>query len=410
MSKSNDLEKRIQKDEPLSTLLYEAEDRFSIVAGFTTKTTYMIFLNNGHILRPKFRNKIDLAWLLFILEDEKHREQKRNDIHVPLGIDFSKIPVDILDIIINRISRAKNIPYSIKNPFNFPYEYLGFYLPNTNDIAKVLSRWTDLMVSEWRIIHGKRLFIGFGYEEFSRKIDEGTYPDIYSEFEKKYQFDHIKEQGIELKSLRGLWLANDIIIRLRAIWDKLLSELILKSFFNVSSPPKKLSSVRRKLKECSNNSNNLSTMQVQCLDIVIELSQSINEIRKWRDHDVHMVSETIQGVFSRDQTSETLFSLWEKINEFHNITREAIFACLGLLILNSDQEVNTPYLNISGYCNDEFKKFDPENNLEIEQLEELAHLAEEGCLADEEKKAREILLNLWRLEVSSNKIEVNYDK
>lgn len=394
-----------KQETPLSTLLREAEDRFLLVGGFNKKTTFMIFLNTGHILRPEFRNKVDVTWLLFMLENKESRSLTGNDIDVSLKINFTRLSQDTIDEIVKRISIAKNYPFSINNPFNFPYEFFGFFLPANKDIGKILSSWCDLMVSEWRVIHGKRLFVGFGYDEFSKNLEEGNDPEIYSKFNDP-KIDLIKTQGIELKSLRGLWLANEMIIRIRAIWDKLLGELLLNSYFDTSIP-NKLSAKCRKLQRLSQQSD-LTEKQLTCLHLILENAQLIDEIKEWRDHDVHMVSETIQGVFTKDEASETLYSLWLKINEIHNITREAIFACIGFLTLGT-KLIEVPYLDISGSVVDRLKKYDPSRESEKEKLEELRTIARTYQLDENEEKVREIIFNLWRLELSPNKINFNYE-
>lgn len=414
MTEYEDLGNKRKQETPLSILLAEAEDRFLLVSGFTKRTKFMIFLNNGHILRPEFRNKVDVTWLLFMLENESSRLLTGNDISVPLEINFTRLTEEDVLGIQKRIGIAKNYPYDRKNPFSFPYEFIGFYLPLDKDIGKVLSSWCDLMVSEWRVIHAKRLFIGFGYDEFAKEIDQGKTPDIYSKFDSP-EIEIVQTQGIELKALRGLWLANDIIIRLKAIWDKLLGELLLKAYFNASIPDK-FKSKCNKLQKIIESHPNLTDQQIKYLQLILELASAVENIKEWRDHDVHMISETILGVFTRDETAETLFTIWEKINNLHNLTREAIFISIGFFTSIDKEAVNpfdrdetNPFIYIAGFTKDQLKKFDPSNDIELRDLEELRSLAKKRLLQENEQRVREILLNIWRLEIGSS-ANFNYDE
>ncbi|MBG0770499.1 MAG: hypothetical protein H0S82_02265, partial [Anaerolineaceae bacterium] len=185
-------------------------------------------------------------------------------------------------------------------------------------------------------------------------------------------------------------------------------ELLLGAYFETSIP-KKLDGKVNKLRRIIENSTELSTQQIEYLQSILQLSVSVEEIKEWRDHDVHMISETIQGVFSRDEESESLFTLWKKINELHNLTKEAIFMCIGFLT-SIGKAVPHPFLFISGFVEDKLKKYNPSDEIETEQLEELKLLAEKRLLTEKEQRFREILFNIWRLEISSSNINLTYDE
>lgn len=234
---------------PLSELLQLADKRMLSVAGQRYCDPFRIYLGTGHLVNEEMSRLLITTQLLFYFEEEEIREMTLNDVIVPTKIDFNYLQSEQIDLIVGKINVHHKRRYRLENPFNFNYEFFGYYLEPCKEFNKILSKWADIMINEWRVIHGIRLFIGFGYDHFSEQLHKGEIPMELSGIPDK---NMVKETGVNLILLRGLWFANNIIIRLQALWDKMISEFLLKSYFSCPIG-KKLNSNLTKLKKLSTN-------------------------------------------------------------------------------------------------------------------------------------------------------------
>jgi len=273
------------KEYPLSDLLKVADKRMLSVAGQRTYDPFRIYLGTGHMLREDISRLLITTQLLFNFEDEKIRKMTINDIMVPTEVNFTYLDKDEIDLVVKRIDIHNKRKYNIGNPFNFNYEFFGYYLDPCKNFNKILSAWSDIMINEWRVLHGFRLFIGFGYKQFAQELHNGEIPNELSGIQES-EMEMVQETGINLVLLRGLWFANNIIIRLQALWDKMLEEFLLKSYFSCKTPGKKFNTRKNKLQNLS-EIKDLTCYQRNYLNKLLIMADTIIELREWRDHDVH---------------------------------------------------------------------------------------------------------------------------
>lgn len=382
---------------PLSELLKIADKRMLSFAGQKTYDPFRIYLGTGHLVRENISRLLITTQLLFYFEKEKIRKMTMNDVTVPTAIHFNYLSQDQIDLIVECLDIHHDRKYHLENPFNFNYEFFGYYLDPSKNFNKILSAWSDIMINEWRVLHGFRLFIGFGYKKFAEELHNGEIPIELSGIQEN-ELEMVEETGIHLVLLRGLWFANNIIIRLQALWDKMLTELLLKSYFSCNSTGKTLTARKNKLL-CLIKRENLTFEQKIYLDKFILMSNSITELREWRDHDVHMVSEAIQGVYSRSSSDKELYQLWNRIRELHNITKEALFSLIGFMV--SGQNYSPKYvLRVIGKGEQlENKCFNPKDSEERNMLIELQEIFIDGNFSDNVQRVMDILFHLWSIRI-----------
>ena len=383
---------------PLSKLLQIADKRMLSVAGLTTYDPYRIFLNTGHLLKSDLSRLLNTTRLLFWCEQENIRRMTSNDISIPTSIQFDFLNTEQVNFIVERIKNHQKEDYSLDHPFNFDYEIFGFYLDPKIQFNRILSCWSDILINEWRVNHGCRLFVGFGYEEFSKKSHSGIKPSSFSSFTDD-ELSMVGDTGVNLVLLRGLWLANNMIIRLQALWDKMISEFLLKNYF-LLNPGTKLNSNIKKIKKIANEWS-MPIKQKQYLNQFLSMANLIDELRIWRNHDIHMVSEYIEDVYSRKTSDKDLYQLWKKIEELHNSTREAIFTLVGFII--SEVDIHPKHvLRIIGEGKQANPKlFDQNNNDEKSKLQELQEITIHKDWGNNPQKTMDILMDLWGIEITS---------
>jgi len=389
---------------PLSVLLKIADRRMLSVAGQRIYDPFRIYLGSGHLVDQEISQLLLTTQLLFYFEEENIRRMTLNDIVVSTKINFNHLTRNHVDSIINKIDVHHDRKYKIDNPFNFNYEFFGYYLEPSKEFNKILSAWSDIMINEWQVIHGFRLFIGFGYDKFSKQLHIGNIP-LELKGITKNEIDMVKETGVNLVLLRGLWLANNIIIRLQALWDKMITEFLLKSYFSCKTTGKRLNSRLSKLNQFSEDTN-LTIDQKEFLNKFIEMSNSIIELREWRNHDVHMVSEAIQGVYSRNHSDKNLYQLWNRIIDLHNTTKEALFSLIGFVISGHTYSPEL-VLRVIGECKQSKRKFyNPTNAEEKIRLQELQNFGIKRNLNENVDRVKELLMDLWGIRITSENYEL----
>jgi len=366
----------------LSQLLNTADRRMLSVAGQKIYDTFRIYLGTGHLVKEELSRLLITTQLLFLFEQEHIRNMTMNDIAIPSEIDFNFLAKDQIDLIINRIDIHYDRKYQIEHPFNFNYEFFGYYLDPCKEFNKILSAWADIMVNEWRVIHGIRLFIGFGYEDFSKKLHQGNKPLEYSGFSDN-ELAMIGETGVQLILLRGLWFANNLI------------------YLSIKSIPNKFNSKIKRIEDNIKNIN-LTYEQKEFLKRFLLMADTIVELREWRNHDVHMVSETIKGVYSRNLSDKDLHQLWNRIYELHNTTKEAMFSLIGFIV--SGHNYSPKYvLRIIGEGEQiKHKFYNQENPIEKSTLIELQEYAINKDWGNNAQRIMDILMDLWGIQITSN--------
>jgi hypothetical protein len=114
-----------------------------------------------------------------------------------------------------------------------------------------------------------------------------------------------------------------------------------------------------------------------------------------------MVSEAIQGVYSRNHSDENLYQLWNRIIDLHNITREAIFSLIGFIALGHKYSPEL-VLRVVGECKQLKNKFyNPTNDDEKMKLQELQNFGIKRNINKNVRRVKELLMDLWNIKTAS---------
>lgn len=314
------------KEKSLSFSLREADGCLPTDTGFAASTKDIVFVESGHFLTRKTRNRLMIAKaVLQGMEGGSHFFG--DDVPVPFGISYNELGESIQEQL-----EEREIPVREERPFLFRYEILGKYLPRQVRVNEFYNAFVELMFNEWRINYGRKLFVGFGFDDWGKHMPTPTQRrQMFQSVENNGKYVPL-ETGLNLRTSRGLWFASECIIRICAQWDKLIDNLVFDAYFS-ENPTKRFSSTIDKLEAFEDHQHLQTTHQKSCLRALVKLARLTEGLRSWRDHDMHQFSETVFGVLEKTGTSHSLGTLWDTVVEEHNRAREAIMAVIGMVVL-----------------------------------------------------------------------------
>jgi hypothetical protein len=314
-----------KKRKKLSSFLREADGCLPTDTGFAPVSHDIIFVESGHFLTRKTRNRLIVAKaVLQGLESGSHLFG--DDVPVPTNISYNELGEPI------RMELAKrDIPVMEERPFLFDYEILGKYLPTRVRINRFYNAFIELTLNEWKINYARKLFVGFGFEEWGKKLPTPTERQL---LQRVSGTDGLipAQTGFNLRAARGLWFLSECIIRICAQWDKLIDNLVFDAYFS-ENPTKRFYSTIDKLEKYKDHKYLVTAYQKDCLKALVNLARLTERPRDWRDNDLHQFSETIFGVLEKTGTSHSLDTLWDTVVEEHNRVREATVAMIGMVVL-----------------------------------------------------------------------------
>ena len=324
--KSQPTEKRLKKEKSSFEFFTSSRRLFTNQTLDSAGISHdIIFVESGHFLTREIRNLLNIARYLQSMENGSYIFG--DDIPIPSTISYTQLSKTIQGKLLER-----GVPVAEERPFLYPYEILGSYLPRNVRINELCNAFIELMHNEWKVIYARKLFVGFGFEDWAKGESIKDQPQIrqlLQEFKENYG---TIQTGFTFKTARALWFASECIIRIRAQWDKLLKQFVLEKLLG----HKKVHSLSFE-QACDTLRKyrvQLETdYQKECLDALLNLADQTQKLRKWRDDDVHYFSQAVFGVLEKRKTSQSLGALWDMVVEEHNRVREGVMAAIGMVIL-----------------------------------------------------------------------------
>jgi hypothetical protein len=177
----------------------------------------------------------------------------------------------------------------------------------------------------------------------------------------------------------------------RAQWDK-LTKFFLENYFQKAK--RKIRTVLTTI-ETAIEKQDFSPNQSYCLNAILTLGQSIEELKDWRDSDVHSISPKVLGVLETSSSSSSLNDLWHLLLEEHNKVREAFIAAIGVICFGSIVSPNTILVNWPKptHYPDIKRPEDIELLTKLRQAISILIQLRQLCEQDDRFKSTQILLN-----------------
>jgi hypothetical protein len=319
---------------------------------------HLLFAESGLLVLSDTINRLNLVKALLRVVENTH-DAFGDDIGVTSGIAYEELSSKVLDAL-----SALEIPLEPRSesPFLYNFLYLGAFLKLPVNITKFFDAIVELLYNELRIQYGRKLFLGYGYDEpYELALTDEQRTEMTEAFQREnppipdeqlligsfYGFPKPEygQTEVEYRTGRGSWLLVDCLIRIRAQWDKLVKLFLLENYLQIK-PGEKFERCLAQIEKAISNQD-LAPLQRSSIEAVLTLGQSIDELRKWRDNDIHSISPRVLGVLETRSSTNSLNDLMSFMLSEHNKVREAFIAaigavCLGEVVSSSSILVNWP--------------------------------------------------------------------
>jgi len=361
MSKQCSQEEQKKSLQGLATLsgsLRAANSRFPHLVFTRSQNIHLLFAESGLLVLSDTINRLNLVKALLRVAENTH-DAFGDDIGVASGIKYEKLAAEVLDAL---SSLEISLEPRSKSPFLYNFLYLGAFLKLPVDATKFFNAIVELLYNELRIQYGKKLFLGYGYDKpYELALTDEQRAEMTEAFQREnplipdeqllignfYEFPtpEYGQTDVEYRTGRGSWLLVDCLIRIRAQWDKLVKLLLLETYLQIK-PGEKFGRCLVQIEKAFSNQN-LAPLQRSCFETVLTLGRSIDELREWRDNDIHSISPRVLGVLETRSSTNSLNDLWLFTLNEHNKVREAFIAaigavCFGKMVSSSSILVNWP--------------------------------------------------------------------
>lgn len=342
----------------LSGSLRAANSRFPHLVFIRSQNMHLLFAESGLLVLSETVNRLNLVKALLQVVENTH-DAFGDDIGVASGITYKKLSAEVLDAF-----SSLEIPLEPRSesPFLYNFLYLGAFLKLPVDVTKFFNAIVELLYNELRIQYAKKLFLGYGYDKpYELALTDEQRAEMIEAFQRENppipdeqlligDFYGFPKPGygqidVEYRTGRGSWLLVDCLIRIRAQWDKLVKLFLLENYLQIK-PGEKFGRCLAQIEKAIWNQD-LVPLQHSCFEAVLTLGRSIDELRKWRDNDVHSISPRVLGVLETRSSTNSLNDLWYFMLNEHNKVREAFTAaigavCFGRMVSSSSILVNWP--------------------------------------------------------------------
>lgn len=263
-----------------------------------------------------------------------------NDIKVDTKIHYTRLS----DVQLNLLEVAGLKPYGAF-PLAFDYEViLGPRVPPEVNQEKFFMSLVDLFYNEWAINEGRR----YGLRLDQRMRKHWNKPDPWLPMwgtKDKGQPVLASAEAVQKHAnktvwgaaLRAKWCIDTCMIRLVAMWDKLVGPFLLGSFFRVKRPPKRfikrLEGLRKKAGPAGPcNETQVSFINSLCVLAQPTLEENEDGLRWYRHHELHEIGPRVWGAFEHPRTEEYVRDYWKRVNDEHNAVREAMMCAFGVVV------------------------------------------------------------------------------
>ena len=233
-----------QRVTTLSESLRAANKCFPHLVFTRSQNTHLFFVESGLLVLSDTINRLNLVKALLQIVEQTH-DAFGDNISVASGITFEELPPEVLGAL-----NSLEMPLEPRSgsPFRYNFLYLGAFLELSVNTTTFFNAIIELLYNELRIQYGKKLFIGYGYDEpYKFSLTEDQRAEMTKMFQREnppisdeqlligsfYGFPKPEygQTDVEYRTGRGSWLLVDCLIRVRAQWDKLVH-----SFINFQQP------------------------------------------------------------------------------------------------------------------------------------------------------------------------------
>jgi len=407
--KSASQEEREKSSQSLATLsdsLRTGNSHFPHLVFTRSQNMHLFFVESGLLVLGDTINRLTLVKALLRVVEQAN-DAFGDDISVASKITFQQLAPQVLDALNSLETPLRS---RSESPFGYNFLYLGAFLELPTNTTKFFNAVIELLYNELRIQYGRKLFLGYGYDEpHELSLTKEQRAEMAEAFQREnppipdeqfligniYGFPkpEYRQIDVEYRTGRGSWLLADCLVRIRAQWDKLVKLLLLENYL-LTKPGEKFERCLRQIEKAIQQGD-FTPLQRDCIETVLTLGRSIDELREWRDNDVHSISPKVLGVLETRSSSSSLDEMWSFLLSEHNKVREAFIAAIGAVCLGKVVSSNAIVVNWPRPTHDP----DIESQADVKLLKELRQavqhviLLRRLCEQDAQLKSTDLLLN-----------------
>ncbi|HAF24501.1 MAG TPA: hypothetical protein DCK93_16625 [Blastocatellia bacterium] len=244
------------------------------------------------------------------------------------------------------------IPVGTETPLKFSFpDVLGPLLPQSTNRNRFFSELVNVLNCYWGVLKGFAILSDDGY------IAEAEYKraqlDSFVNFmERTHGIPREKVLkstglGLETRMLNAKWFADATMVKMRSVWDKMLRWLSY-GYYGVELTSDKWGSID---KGKVGQFNRQVVAQIndgperELASRFVRMACELNELREYRDNDLHYTSPRILEALGRPGEDEDMFSLFLSLCRELVRVAEAMVVCFACMLARADKmPTNSPLL------------------------------------------------------------------
>jgi hypothetical protein len=193
---------------------------------------------------------------------------------------------------------------------------------------------------------GFHLFMRGGYPEAARESAQRQRAmlDVVARQQgvSRLRAREMVQASMDTNLMRGKWYADNVLVRERALWDKML-KLLGRDFYGVEL----------RQKEWPDRVNRLSRdafepmvagPEKDFLKAFLEMCGELSDLREYRDNDLHQTSPRIAEALGRADREINMQSVWDLMQRELLRCTEALLACFGCILAKSGDAPPVPMI------------------------------------------------------------------
>ncbi|MEK7581845.1 MAG: hypothetical protein AAB488_00730 [Patescibacteria group bacterium] len=244
-------------------------------------------------------------------------------------VEPAKIKYEVLQTnTLEKLEQA-GVPASSGAPFNFDFQkVLESDIVGGVDKALFLNALVDLFYREWNIWKGRSLFT----PHEPRAIMEKRAKEILKSkmAEKGFQAQDQRGRVVDVTVMQQKWILDDLVIRLRAMWEaqlNFLSERVMLTKLDAEKFAKRVKTFEENHKD--------KPFAKEFLQLV---PNGENDwLTKYRTQELHKISTRVIGALEHDSTDKYVADYWHQIVQEHNRTREGLMVVISTVLFSGSK-------------------------------------------------------------------------
>ncbi|MCL4534969.1 MAG: hypothetical protein M1370_07385 [Bacteroidetes bacterium] len=283
-----------------------------------------------HLLPKRIIDELGLIWATLHMPWIGPPDARPPGVVIPLELRSRHLNNDVLSAL-----ELCGIPARREAPFLFSYpDVLLPCLPERVNRAKFFSHLTDIMYCYWAV-HTGVLFLCLSNVPQKAAESRATQDQLVGLIMQKYgtaREDVERDIGARINTdlMMAKWFVDATVVKIRALWDKMLVWLGQDYFglrFRSEKWGKKIGQLVADVAGPMEDG-----AEKQLLDTFVALCCELDILKEYRDNDLHNVSPRLAEVLGRSGKHKDALELWDMVLLETGRCMEALTTCFAIIL------------------------------------------------------------------------------